>query len=1399
MLQSEPLAFLLVNEIAEEIKQATLSFRNFFPGCRVEAVYSSEEAIQWAQRASWRLILIDERMLAQRNTPIFPELKRLAPLATIILQTERTDSAAAVAAVQAGADFLLYKQSPAFLTELMLYTKDALEKRALRSALELTQVRHDKLIDTLVDGFYELDAEGRFVHLSPLAARLLGYAPDELIGAPYTIIIPPDQLDHVRYCFCDRRTGTRASQRVAIELIRKSTVDHSAPVRIAAEISAKGLYDSQRRYLGTLGLLHDVSELQRQAGVIHQLERRLGESDQLLAMARQVSTLSESLRTPHTAIKNQSQLLLQTIHESRLVEQMESLAGQITEAVRLTEALTQAATDATALRKTINDIAAAVLAAAEPPLLDPDRIERFFAPNLPPFTGNVDTLTLLLGTLLSHARRYLAAVGSRHRLRISTSAIDSHGAPIDQEPIHEVEIHIQETSTIDATQDLPPQATGDLFGAYTFIKELGGRWDFRAPVGGLLSIKVWIPIERSPEPARPLTPATPSPVPARTDVNLPPLAHTQTSRPATSPTSASPVQHSQPLPDRRKSMRTSTNLPARLTIGNTLRGGAVTNLSPTGAALEVEGSLPSLEHQSASVILKTDVSALELHGTAYDRGKVPSQAGTDRLTSRLAFQFSTLDDTEHKVLASLIEEARARTLDVTVEALLSPQEKADDLIESVVEPALRGTDHRETVRVRVALPVYVVTAALKSGAARPMGLAIDFSRGGACLQLDSSLELPGDVIALQFSSTGPLDQPRVHEPDAPEAILTGRIVHITPDYPVPSKLKPNQAPSRQRIGICFDQLTPFEEREVNRVIAQHTGSSTDLAGITGRSSITSTRRECRNARGQMIAVTDDRARHQISPSAPIILIIPGFGMTQTDYMPLSFFLAASRFRVLRYDHTNHVGQSDGDILQITLCSMQSDLQSILDFIRATWPSAPLTLFAENIAARVAVKVMAQSKSADQLFLLNPVLDIDTALSTVYKPDAVGSYRQGVRRGITNLWGLNVNFDQFVGDAIAGGYTTATSSMVDFARLTIPPVILTSPGIHHPHEEIFGPQDRSLSVMGTAPVIVPLQTDVSRESGTYDERHAMAFQTIFKLISTPMISNAPSIQVHEPNRRDVQRQQQLEQERIRMRHHVSQAMRSALWVAHLAQLPQLGNHPDYWALENKLYRRLFPLDPGTSVLDLGCGEGYLARIMLTDQTYRSAHRSGPPADPLRYIGVGYSQESLVLAERLFHLFAQELPRPLTTTFSTDGLVETSWLHTNWNSPLPLIEESIQRILCHLSLSFSPSPLHSLRQMLRILHQDGQAVITVFQPHTDLATLFHRHFRTTGQDESVAPAQIILHHLGRLREAIRHGLLHSYEPNELTRLLTHAGAGPIQLVPILSDQLLLAIVRKAKSTG
>jgi hypothetical protein len=103
------------------------------------------------------------------------------------------------------------------------------------------------------------------------------------------------------------------------------------------------------------------------------------------------------------------------------------------------------------------------------------------------------------------------------------------------------------------------------------------------------------------------------------------------------------------------------------------------------------------------------------------------------------------------------------------------------------------------------------------------------------------------------------------------------------------------------------------------------------------------------------------------------------------------------------------------------------------------------------------------------------------------------------------------------------------------------------------------------------------------------------------------------------------------------------------------------------------------------------------------------------------------------------------------------------------------------------------------MLRVLHPDGTAVVTCFQPHTDLSTLFRHHLHTANHDEPGSPSQIVLHYLGRLREAILHGFVHTYEHNEFASLLAHAGGHSIQLFSVLDNQLLLAIVRKTKSAG
>ena len=1321
-----------------------------------------------------------------------------------MLQTDHNDSTAALNALQTGADFLLYKRSPGFLAELVLYTRRALDTRAIRVTLKRTQERDDHLMDLLDDGLYELDGDGRFVYLSPLAAAMLGATHDELIGIPYSAVVPQDQQDRARHRFNDRRTGARAARRMELDLIRKSTSDKPGHTRVKVEISARGLYDLDHRYLGTLGLLRDMSHHRRQTRTIDQLEHQLRESDRLLAIARRFSTLSKNLHVPHDALYAQSQLLLKTIRDAHLIERVDSLATYAAEAANLGKELVQLTAEIATRRDTINDIIETVLAGAQPPLVlaHTEWIERAYGQNLPPFTGSFDSMMDLLRILLAHARRYVAAVGIPHRLRISTRAINETGTPVGQEAsllpqtaAAEFEIHIQETDIVTATEELTlPTTTGDLFEAYALIKRLGGRWDFLARAGGLLSIKVWIPVEQPPVPDSPPV-AAPSPLSSAHDV-VERITETTLQTPAhTLQTSLFPtVQPMEPLPDRRKRVRTAVDFSARVSIGNAPYEGVVTDLSPSGASLEIEGVLPSFEQQPVYLLLKTAVNILELDATAHDRRETPRRTGIEHRSSRIALEFTALNESQQKILTSFIEAARIQALAITAEAQFPPLERMDDSVEAYTEASLRDTDPRETVRVRVALPVRIETSQAAAGSLS--GIAVNFSRGGVCVQTESFLKMTDEGISLHFSSSGDHDQPKTQKPGASEAILTGRIVHLAPDPTVSSDLTSGPQPG-QRIGIRFSQLTPFAEREVNRVLAQHIGSSIDVADREGRPLIMSDRWECRNSHGQAIAVTVDHPRHEISLDIPVIIVIPGFGSTQTDYVPLSFYLAANRLRVLRYDHSNHVGQSEGNILHTTLRNMQADLKCVLNFVRTTWPAAPVALLAEDIAARVAVKAMAQSTSADRLFLLNPILDLEAALSLINRSDVIEPYRQGRRLGVVNLWGFNVDFDKFIGDAITGEYVDLASSRADFAHLTASPVILVSPGKNRPIEHPFGPHYQSLTVPATTPTVVSLPTDVSGESGFNDERRTAAFKTILKLMSTSLMGDSSSAQAREPNLRDVYQQRQLEHERIRIRYHVSHATRSALWGAYLAHLPQLENLTNN--LTNELYRRLLPLEPGMTILDIGCGQRNFVRLMLTNQAYRSVHQRELMSTPLRYIGLDQSHESLRLAERQFHTFAEELPGTLTAVVPIGRLLEASWIHTGWDVPFPYTDGSIERILCHLSLSFTPSPLHRLRQMLRVLHPGGTAVVTCFQPHTDLSVPFRRHLRAADHDEFGSQAEIFLHYLGRLREAVRHGLLHSYERNELARLLTHAGARAIRFFSVLDNQLLLAIVRKTKSAG
>jgi ubiquinone/menaquinone biosynthesis C-methylase UbiE len=1156
-------------------------------------------------------------------------------------------------------------------------------------------------------------------------------------------------------------------------------------------VNARGLYNPLRRFLGTVGLIRNFSQPIQQDITIHQLRQQLLHRDVLLGLAQRVTLLSQQLRDPLASLLTRSQQLLKTIRDARLDDQAETLAGHAAEATKLGAQLAQTLheKEGGALGPTINEVLDDVLMSTAPVIVDGAGIIRQFSSHLPPLVGDREQVTKLALQLLNYAQTYLLRVGRAHRFILSTRAVGHSSISTDAPtlfplaPPTEIEVELLESDMVwSATSPAAAPPSVDLLESYELVRRLDGTLDLSAPMQGPFRMILRLPVaSRFPLEMLPL----PIAVSATQAAQLP------TTKSA--PTVPVPTADSdRPKQERRHVPRILTSLPAVITVGSAAWDGTISNLSIGGACVTLPGDFPTVPPQDAYVVLKTSVGILELQGRAQGRS-VSLQTKTP--ASQLIVTFEPPKKEDGAVLASLVQAAKEQALPFSLEVLLAAGPQGDLTADSPSVPSeWEDFDPREAVRVTLQLPVRFDVTDPAGKSYRLEATTSNLSRDGACLHLNARPELLSGIATLHFAPTQTQKQPGTHEPGAPDAALPARIIWSAPDPAAPGEFRRQGSNPALRVGLRFQSLTVYAEREVNRVVRQHLTSPGELEPSLRQASVVSIPRECRNPRGQAIMITDDHLRQSLAPNTPVVIISPGYGQTALDASTLSYYLAHHRLRVLRYDHTNHVGLSDGELQQTTLRSMQADLLKVVEFVQNTWPAAPLIVMASDLAARVALKMAVQSRPLDLLLLINPVVDIQAMLMTVHGHDLVADHRYGLRRGIANLLGLNVNVERFVDDVVAGHFTDLASTIADLRLLRSPSAILTTPS------SPLGPLPPAdlpqafLTALGARTRLAAAPTPVLGQDLPLNEQHPPAFQQVLEQIAATVSLAVVRAEFHEHTRRMLARQQRIEMERTRLRHNLSQISREALRVAYLQQLPQLGNLHEHWKLLDDLYRLLGPLEPGSVLVDVGVGHGDFVRAAMVNQAYRSRQLGWSPERPVQVIGLEYAQDSLTQARQTLRGLHRELDTDFAGTLTIHPPLTTEWMRADWTQRLSFKDHSLHRIVCNLSLPFVPSPLATIRELYRMLHPQGRLVLTVFHPDTDISVLYRRHLHRANQDEFSPQAQMVLLYLGRLREAIRHGLLHTFNRSSLASFLQQAGILTPRILPALDGHALFAVIEK-----
>ena len=175
--------------------------------------------------------------------------------------------------------------------------------------------RYITIIKALPDIVYRIDPEGNFTFVND-SVRNLGYEPEELIGEHFSKIVHPDDVklfarnfvlpkyrgkvtgdDNAPKLFDERRTGIRKTKDLEIRLMlkkKKKNMDERIGTVIAfGDVSSTGHYDREieeedKQFLGTLGIIRDITERKKAEELLHKLNRALKvvtECDQILVRA----------------------------------------------------------------------------------------------------------------------------------------------------------------------------------------------------------------------------------------------------------------------------------------------------------------------------------------------------------------------------------------------------------------------------------------------------------------------------------------------------------------------------------------------------------------------------------------------------------------------------------------------------------------------------------------------------------------------------------------------------------------------------------------------------------------------------------------------------------------------------------------------------------------------------------------------------------------------------------------------------------------------------------------------------------------------------------------------------------------------------------------------------------
>ncbi len=179
---------------------------------KVDTAISAQEAIEKLKAEGYDALVADYLMPDMDGLVLLKYLRPRCNGMPFILFTGNGSEEIAIDALNSGADFYVQKKgSPRTqFAELETKIRSAVARRQNELTLRQTERDLRSLVDQLSDILFTLSEEGLITYISPPVAQF-GYAPQDLIGKDFAILVGAEDIPSVAHHFADIKQGLSKS------------------------------------------------------------------------------------------------------------------------------------------------------------------------------------------------------------------------------------------------------------------------------------------------------------------------------------------------------------------------------------------------------------------------------------------------------------------------------------------------------------------------------------------------------------------------------------------------------------------------------------------------------------------------------------------------------------------------------------------------------------------------------------------------------------------------------------------------------------------------------------------------------------------------------------------------------------------------------------------------------------------------------------------------------------------------------------------------------------------------------------------------------------------------------------------------------------------------------------